>query len=180
MNKILLGLVFLSVQFLSYSQSFNNGTILKKGHFSGGVNPIVMNKVYGAYLHCGYGITRNTDFNFKYGFFDGVDYVGADLEWSLRRTNRMDASLVTGVHSMGDMGIDIGLVASFPLSSSARIISGLDSDFNFNLNNDLFIWIPIGLEFDLAKNSVLIIEGDLPLTEFAPGIFGGGVIIYFD
>jgi hypothetical protein len=178
MRKFLLAAMLFSLCITASSQSFNTGEILKPGRFAAGINPVLENNSTGIYLHGGYGLKKQIDLGFRYGFFNGNDYIGADLEWGLRKTPRMNLSLVTGVHKSFDLGLDLGLVASFPLNPYIEIISGLDSDFNFSFNSDFFLWLPFGVEISLHKKISLILEADIPLVEYTPGIIGGGLVIY--
>jgi hypothetical protein len=180
MKLLLLSLVLIFFSMFSYSQSFNTGETLRAGHFSTGINPVLSNNSLGVYLNGGYGISKQIELDLKYGIFNGQDYVGADLEWNLRSTNRMDLSIVTGAHSANYYGLDAGLVASFPVSSYVTILSGVDADFNFNMNHDRFFWWPVGVEVNLSKQVSIMLEADIPLVDFAPGIFGGGIVFYLD
>ena len=96
MKKLLLAFAMFLVSIALFSQSFNTGEILKPGQFFAGINPVLVDKGLGVYLHGGYGIAKRIDFDFRYGIFEGADYVGADMEWDLRSSRRMDLSLVTG------------------------------------------------------------------------------------
>jgi hypothetical protein len=178
MKKLLLATGIFLTSIVVYSQSFNTGEILQPRYFSAGINPVLEDKHPGIYFHGGYGISKQLDFNFKYGFFSGPDYLGADLEWGLRKAKRMNLSLVTGAHVKKYFGLDLGLAASFPVSFTTSIFSGIDADFNFNLNNDRFFWLPLGVEVRLSKRASFLLEADIPLVDFAAGIFGGGVVFY--
>ncbi len=162
-----------------FSQCFNTGEILKPNHFSTGISPLIMNNTVGVYLHGGYGISKQIDLALKYGIFEHYNYIGADMEWSLRRNNRMNLSLVTGAHSASYLGLDLGMLVSFPVKRNAIFFTGLDSDFNFNLNNDRFFWLPIGIEVNWRKEVSILLEADLPMVDFAPGMLGGGLALYF-
>ena len=129
-------------------------------------------------MYGGYGLTNNVDLSLRFGLFDGVDYFGADMEWGLANTGRYAVSVITGVHNKEDFGLDIGAKASFPLGKHATIITGVDSDFNFDRNNTRNFWIPIGVEISWKKRMSAIIEADIPASEWAPHIFGGGVLFY--
>lgn len=161
-----------------FAQTFNDGKILKRGNFSAGVNPVIENKLPGVYVRGGYGLKRNVDLNVKYGVFEGADYVGADIGWYLKGKRHSDFSLYAGAHGLRNYGLDAGLSAGFTLSSYVTIFSGLDADLNFNVNLDHFVWLPLGLKIYLSPRMRFILEGDLPLVEFAPGILGGGFSFY--
>jgi len=174
MKKYLFFLFLLSSNIATFSQSYSDGTLLRPGYFSGAINPVLENKLPGVYVRGSYGISRKMGLNMKYGVFEGADYVGADLEWQLRSNNRMDMSLITGAHALKNFGLDIGLAAGFPVNTHTTLYSGLDFDFNFNINYDRFFWLPLGVKIYLSRNARFIIEADIPLVDFAPTVFGGG------
>ncbi|MCB8995545.1 MAG: hypothetical protein H6538_08050 [Bacteroidales bacterium] len=174
MKKILIACTLIFSSFLLYSQSFNSGEILKPGHISAGINPVLVNNGLGIYLHGGYGLINKVDLGVRYGVFEGADYVGADLEWGIRSTKRFDISLVTGAHAVKYFGLDLGVAASFYLGPHATLLTGVDGDINFNDNNDRFFWWPVGVQVAMSKRTSFILEVDIPLVDFAPGIFGGG------
>ena len=173
--KNFLFLLFISaIQFPLFSQTYNDGKILRPGKFTAGINPVLEKKLPGVYFRGGYGIVRRMDMNVKYGVFEGADYVGADLEWYLKSNRNMDVSVYAGAHGLKNYGLDGGLAAGFTINTRLTLFAGLDADFNFNINNDRFFWLPLGMKIYLSPRMRFILEGDLPLVEFAPGIFGGG------
>ncbi len=178
MKKLLLLIIFYSSSIVIFSQSFDTGEILKPGQLSAGFNPVLVNNGLGLYLHGGFGIHSKLDFDIKYGMFERDDYVGADLEWQVRKTTGMRLSVVTGAHNYKNFALDLGLVASFPVNSKFSFFTGVDGDINFNKNHDHFYWLPVGLEYSLNRMAGLFLEADIPIVDFAPGIFGGGIIFY--
>ena len=161
------------------AQFFNTGSILKPGHFSAGFNPVIQNDQLGMYFHGGYGIRKTVDLAARYGFLDGKDYIGLDLEWALDRSQRFDLSLITGLHSRGDMGLDLGMVASIPVTGYATVFGGVDLDLDFGNDLDHYTWIPIGMEALWKNRMSIILEADLAMSEWAWNIFGGGIAVYF-
>jgi hypothetical protein len=152
---------------------------LRPGQISLGINPVLNEKDLAVFLYGGYGINDKVDLSLRYGIFEGDDYIGADLEWSLKNEQRYQLSLITGGHMRNDFGLDAGLCLSLPVGSYASIFSGVDLDFEFAGDNQHYTWIPLGVEL-LWKNSMsIILEADIPASEWAWHIFGGGIAIYF-
>ncbi len=178
MKKLFFIALFLSTSLVIYSQSFNTGEILKPGQLSFGLNLVAVNNGLGLYLHGGFGILSEVDLEMKYGMFERDDYIGADLEWKLRKTSRMNLSVVTGAHTYRNFGLDLGVVASFLLNSKVTFFTGIDADINYNKNHDRFYWLPVGVEINWRKRAGFFMEADIPMADFTPGIFGGGMRFY--
>lgn len=178
MKKLII-LVLLCLGISSYGQVFNTGETLKRGSFSIGINPVYMNDNLALFLRGGAGITSGLDLALNFGFFEGDEYVGGDLEWKLL-SGKPDISLVTGAHVQGDFGLDCGLNISVDIKGGIDFFSGLDTDIMFYDNDtQLLLWIPVGVEIGLKRSIGFILEGDIPVTDPAYGVFGGGVAFYF-
>lgn len=162
------------------AQMFNTGTTLKRNSFSLGLEPVIFiggpSDGFNMFFHGGYGLTSGIDLGLKFGA-GNTTYFGADVEWALGRR----ASLTTGVHDFGNFGLDLAFNITFPLTSSARIFTGLDMDFIFPENNDVVVpvWLPIGVEIGLRKNLAFILEAEVGLNNPAWHVIGGGVVFYF-
>ena len=87
--------------------------------------------------------------------------------------------MITGVHNVRDFGLDLGMVISFNAGKYATLFLGFDSDINFDKNDTRNFWIPLGVEINWKKQASIIIEGDIPVSDWAPHIFGGGLMFYF-
>jgi hypothetical protein len=171
---------FLFLLFLPlFSQSFNTGEILRPGRFSLGINPVLYDRDLGLYVHGGYGINKSIDLAIHYGVLEGIDYFGADLEWSLKQSRNFQLSLVTGGHIRHDPGLDGSLCVSFRVADYATIFSGLDMDIDFDSQVRHFTWLPAGIEVYWRKNASIILEADIPVSDWAWNIFGGGLVFYF-
>jgi hypothetical protein len=179
MKKNLFILVMLFAASSLFAQSFNTGEILQPGHFSAGVNPVLNEKDLAVFLHGGYGISNKVDLAVRYGIFEGEDYIGADLEWSLKNSQRYQFSLITGGHMRHDFGLDAGLCLSLPLGSYASLFSGVDMDLEFANEFKHYTWVPLGVELSWKNRMSIILEADIPMSEWAWHIFGGGIAIYF-
>ena len=144
-----------------------------------GINPVLYGKDPGIFIRGGFGLHKKADLALKYGFFEGDNYLGADLKWEARKTERISISLFSGVHMKGALGIDLGGIISFPAGVHADIFSGVDIDVVFAGKTEHFTWIPVGAEIRFNRNTSLILEADVPMSHFAWNIFGGGLKYYF-
>lgn len=160
------------------AQRFNTASTLKHRSISLGINPVLWNQEPGVFVHGGYGLTSGLDLGVRYGVLEGSDYFGADLEYLLL-SGQPNVSVYGGGHTWWDMGIDIGGSVSIPLGQVAELFSGLDLDINFGNDTRLLGWIPIGVEVYLQRKLSFLLEADVPFTEDAFNIFGGGVMFYF-
>lgn len=176
-NFLLIMMLFLASNL--FAQTFNTGKILRPGQFSAGINPVLNEKDLAMFLHGGYGINKKIDLAVKYGIFDGEDYIGADLEWSLKNTSRYQLSLITGGHMRNDFGLDAGLCISLPVGSYASVFSGIDLDLEFANETQHYTWVPLGVELSWKNRMSIILEADIPMSEWAWNIFGGGIALYF-
>jgi len=179
MKRILFFTIIAFLSLNAFSQTFNTGKLLKSGQFSAGINPVFYEKDLGIFLHGGYGISKKVDLGVKYGVFDGSDYIGADLEWAMKGGKRYALSLITGAHMVNDLGLDAGACISFNLGTSAVFFTGVDADLEFGNDFQHYIWIPLGVELSWKGRMSIILEGDLPMSEWAWNILGGGVAFYF-
>jgi len=173
-------IVFLmAIAMMANAQVFNTASSLKKGQFALGVLPAFYDGNFGyLFVDGGFGIKRGIDMNIRLGLGDGGNYFGADLEWLLAGSKPY-VSLTTGGHVAGDFTLDLGLNLSIPIRGDTEIYSGLDSDLTFADDTNFDLWVPIGLDLAIHRNLALILEGDIPITDGTPTIFGGGVIFYF-
>jgi len=179
MKKLILILLTTTFPTLLFSQSFNTAQLLNPGRYSFGINPVLYEKEPGIFIHGGYGINKKIDLAVRYGFLAGADYIGADVEWYIAKAGRIDISLVTGGHIRKDLGLDAGGVASFPVTHYATIFTGVDVDVVFQKQVEHYTWVPLGVEVVFKHNAAFILEVDVPMSEWAWNIFGGGVMFYF-
>lgn len=166
----------------SQAQVMNSAQVLRPGTFHAGIMPEYMGN-FGIFFNGGFGLLPSADLGIKAGFGYGSTYFGADLEWALLKT-RPKVSLVTGVHYWGVMGVDLGLLASFPISGTPiHITSGLDLDINFATANgqsnvSVPVWLPLNAEIFIRKQVSLMIDSSIPLSN-STAIIGGGLNFYF-
>jgi hypothetical protein len=183
MKKILLITACFCLPLLAFSQVFNTASTLKPGKFSLGIEPVVYDNDLGLFLHGGVGLKSGVDLSLKYGFLKYDDYFGADLEWRLL-AGKPNISLTTGGHIQHDLGLDLGLNLSFPVTAGAELYTGLDSDINFYedpVGTKFLAWLPIGIQLSLKPQMSFMLEAEIALSEswYTPNIFGGGLAFYF-
>jgi len=179
MKKVKIALLVLFFPTLVFCQVFNTASTLAPGKFSLGVNPLVYDNNLGLFLHGGVGIKPGIDFAMRYGFLEGADYFGADIEWRLLG-GKPSISLLTGAHKLYRGGLDLGLNISFPITGSVQLYTGLDMDIDFYPGQTFTpVWLPVGVEIPLKSRISFMFEAEIPLTDAARGIFGGGLAFYF-
>jgi hypothetical protein len=181
MKKLILFTGLICLPLFAFSQVFNTASTLKPGNFSLGFEPVVIRQDLGLFVHGGVGLTSGVDLGMKYGFLNGTDYFGADLEWRLLG-GKPNISLTTGGHVMGDMGLDLALNISFPIARSASLYSGVDTDINFYkepVGTQFLAWIPVGVQIYLKPKMAFMLEAEIPIKDNTNSIFGGGLSFYF-
>ena len=87
--------------------------------------------------------------------------------------------MITGGHIRKDIGLDAGGVVSFPVTHYVTIFSGVDMDFVFKDQFEHYTWVPLGVEVVFKNNAAFILEVDVPMSDWAWNIFGGGVVFMF-
>jgi len=164
------------------AQVFKNGRVLAPGKVMLGANPLFYNnsKDLGMFFHGRVGLKSGVDANVRYGFFDGEDYAGIDLDWRLFAGD-ISLTLKTGGHVWGDFAFDIGAQFSIALRSDAFLFTGIDADILFPRTNGIHLqtWLPVGVELRMNKSFSFILEGDIALNTSTNHIFGGGMGLYF-
>ena len=190
MKKILLSL--LAITFFANiltAQVFNTGQTIKTGEVAFGVSPTYYNSNSGTlalFLHAGYGISDDLDFGFRFGFFDGVNYIGGDIEKNFYHQNNLAISLTAGVHGWKDVGVGVDVTGNLTLQiEQFEVYSGLDVDVDFMKTLDgrdsrTNIWIPIGFNANIMDDLELILEANIALSENVNSIFCGGLVYYFN
>ncbi|MGE4289502.1 MAG: hypothetical protein AB7E36_12500 [Salinivirgaceae bacterium] len=178
MMRYLLTFILALTGLIGSSQVFNTSQTLKEGTFSFGIEPLLIasgNSDFMLFGHAGYGLVQGVDLGLKVGVFGGSTYVGADVEFAFIK----NFSISAGAHATGIFGLDATLIGSFPLASNVTFYGGLDADLNFGKDLTLPLWIPLGLEVHLNKNMAFLFEALPGITQSAPHLIGGGVMVYF-
>lgn len=171
------------------AQVFNTGETIKPGEVSVGVSPTYYNTASGTmalFLYAGYGISSSWDFGFRYGLFDGVNYIGADIESCIYNQNNLSVSLTGGIHGWKDVGIGVDGIFNLTLQvEQLEFYSGLDADINFmkapdERNSITKLWIPIGFNANIMDNLELLLEANVPVSDNNNAIYCGGLVLYFN
>jgi hypothetical protein len=181
MKKLIIAVGLFCLPLLTFSQVFNTASVLKPGKFSFGIEPAIVDKDLGLFLHGGVGLAPGVDLGLKYGFLRYNDYFGADLEWRLM-ADKPNISLTTGGHVMNDFGLDLGLNISFSITSAASLYSGIDTDINFYkepVGTQFLAWMPVGIQLYLKPKMAFMLEAEIPLNNNAYSIFVGGLNFFF-
>jgi len=158
-----------------HAQVFNAGTGLRGNAVSLGIAPTL----YGSnnlmlFLHGDIKLKPGSDIIARVGL-GGADYIGAGFKFGL--TKRL--SFAAGAHYDNEVGLDGTFIANIPIGSDAYIMSGLDVDVLFPDDIVIPVWLPIGLDVKVSTAISVMLEGDICLTNNAPDIFGGGIIVFF-
>jgi hypothetical protein len=178
MKKLVTVIACLFIVNQLFSQVFNTACTLKRGTFSLGLNPAYYNDNLGLFLHGNAGLVSGVDLALKYGFLDGPDYIGADIEWAVLK-GKPDVSITTGAHSRDYFGLDLAANLSFPLKDGISLYTGADTDLVFNNDVDLLLWIPVGIEIDIRKQMSFLFEAEIPVNNIAFAVIDGGIMFYF-
>jgi hypothetical protein len=177
MKKLSLAIGLFLLAFALNAQVFNSASTLRKKQFSLGLEPALFmngdNNLY-LFVHGGAGLTSKVDFGLKLGIGDEL-YFGGDVEFRLARI----VSLSVGAHSFGEFGLDGTLLLSGPISSGVYLFGGLDMDVLLEQDNDqLQLWIPVGVEVSLKRTMSFIFEAEISVTDYY-NVLGGGLNFYF-
>lgn len=162
--------VFSTAQTLSPKQM--NLGILPTIADASGTNDFIL------FVQGGYGLRKGIDLGVKLGVLADETYFGADVEFMAMK----NLSIAGGFHSFGDFGLDLSGIYTFPLTTGARLTSGLDLDMVFAENETLLpLWIPLNLEVDIRNDLVFIFEADIDTKLFdeSYNLISGGVQFYF-
>ena len=183
MKRICLFLLIAGFTVFSYSQVFNTGTLLKPGTFSIGVNPIVVDENLDneirVNLYGGYGLSQYVDVSFRYQLMENKDYFGADFEFAVHKSKKLNVSVIAGGHVRYDTGLDGTVCVSYPLNYFLTVFTGLDADLVFDEDETQpYVWLPLGTEIKWTRKISAIIEVDLPMSNFAWNILGIGLKFY--
>ncbi len=179
MRKITTAVICFLFTASTFGQVFNTAEILKKGKISLGLNPAYYNDNLGLFIHGNIGILSGVDFSLKYGFLDGADYFGGDLEWKIM-SKKPSLSLTTGAHYVNDIGLDCSFNISTSITKGVNIYTGADSDLELANDIDLVLWIPVGVDLRIKSKLSFIFEAEIPVTNSAFAIIDGGIVFYFN
>jgi hypothetical protein len=179
MKKIILLFQLLIIfDLTAYSQVFNTSSTLKPGIFNLGFEPgLYLKDGTDAYffLHGGLGIMHGVDLSAKIGLGGYEPYIGGDAEFSFGK----NFSFSVGAHSWGVFGLDATALYTFLITKSAKLYTGLDSDLYFNSNNEVVVWIPVGIDIAIQKSIYLIFDTEINITNNWGHFLGVGLDFVF-
>ncbi|MGQ1784068.1 MULTISPECIES: hypothetical protein [unclassified Saccharicrinis] len=183
MKKLLLTSAILFLAITINAQIFGTAQTLSTKKFNVGIMPaVIVNEgaqEYFLFIQAGYGLASGVDLGLRFNVFSENTYLGADLEFALKR----NLSVATGFHSFNnDLGLDLTGLLTIPLNQSARLTSGLDMDIIFmDGENKAPLWIPINFEVDLKRNMTFMLEADIDtkLLDESYHVLSAGIQFYF-
>ncbi|MDA3824246.1 MAG: hypothetical protein PF450_16760 [Bacteroidales bacterium] len=155
-------------------------------------------------LLLGYGIGYDVDISLKYGnsysyakndvtdmneIVKSPDFFAIDMQYLFRETRSSYYSLFGGIHKWDEYGIDLTFSYTHMPQYFINLTAGLDLDVDFtntralphrvNSPLELRAWVPLSVGFNFDDRYYLFVEYDLPATEAAWDILGGGITFIF-
>ena len=176
---LILGFVF---PINGYAQVLKKAETLPRGNFAISGSPTVFmdgnTNDIALFLYGMYGLGANTNLRVRAGFFEADNYIGGNLEWTIRRrTPSFTFSL--GGHYQTDPGLDATFNFSTPLNKNFDIYGGLDTDLILDDDPDLPIWVLLGFSYNLLNHVDILAEFNYGIVEIAPHILATGFVFYF-
>ena len=164
------------------AQVFNTSHSIQRASFALSASPTVfmddgVNEI-AMFVYGGYGIGRGIDLHVRAGFFETSNYIGANLEWTVRRTSPF-VSLSAGAHYVDDPAVDGTLNLTFPTRRGIEFYLGLDADLILDDDPDLPAWVFFGGAYNLINQIDIIAEFNYGIFEIAPHILATGFVFYF-
>jgi hypothetical protein len=188
MKRVFL-IVFISTFFAigSWSQVINFGKTLPTRAFSITAAPVynVSNVFHPALkgpsymVMAGYGIGYDVDMSLKYGYYNGSDYFGIDVQYLFRETRKSYYSFFGGMHKWEEYGIDLTVSYTHTPQYWANLTVGLDMDVDFSDQLEIRAWVPLNFGINLDDRYFIFLEYNLPANERAWDIVGGGITFIF-
>lgn len=188
MKRLLLPPIFVVLFSISSSaQVINFGKTLPVGAFSLTLAPLVnTSSVYHplqegmSYLVMAtYGLGYDVDLSAKYAYTNGADYFGVQAQYLFREERKSYYSFYGGLHKWESYGIDLTVSYTRTPQYWANLTAGLDIDVDFSDDLELRAWIPLNFGINIDDRFFIFLEYDLPATERAWDILGGGVNFIF-
>lgn len=186
-----------------YAQDFGlleSAETIDRGAFKLKANPMVIfgkdaeENEAGVGGELGYGITDRFDIKGGIALYDGVTFVGADVEyWVLQDrpgVGSFDMSLIGGFHvrtgseTLDTAAIDLTFLGSKHVNSRLELYGALDFAFESITEDDIDeSFVPIhlipGFEFRVARDVDLVGEFGIALNDDARHYVSGGIAYYF-
>lgn len=131
-------------------------------------------------INGGYGLLYSLDVNARYiYFFNGVDYIGVDVQYLIHEARMSYFSVIGGLHKWDDFGLDATGLFTYMLRYEINLSVGLDFDLSFAAEANPRFWVPLNIGLNIDEMFFLFAEYDLPVSERAWGIvaIGANVVL---
>jgi hypothetical protein len=171
----------------------NSAETINKGNFKLMANPLVLfgddgaDDEVGLAVVGGYGFTDRVDAEAKVSFFDGLTFIGGDVEVWVVKEAPIDVSLIGGFHvarvdGFGDhKGLDLTFLASGHVTPRLELYGGLDIARN-NVDNfdETFTTAHLvpGIEYAISQDIDFVAEVGLALNDRSNHYISGGIAFY--
>jgi hypothetical protein len=191
----LIAAIFLAAvsQLSAQAVLMNSAETINKGNLKLAIFPTVLfgknggDSVWGVAGRFGYGLTRTIDIEAKAGFFKGLKYFGADIEFWFLKGESFNGSVALGGHMTnynggGDTtGIDASLLFSHRPVKNLEIYGGLMCAFDKVKNTDINytrIHLVPGIEYRLGADLDFLAEVGIALNADASSYASVGLALY--
>jgi hypothetical protein len=170
----------------------NSAETINKGNFKLMANPIVVfgeddadNEV-GLAVVGGYGFTDRVDAEAKVSFFDGLTFIGGDVEVWVVKNAPVDVSVIGGFHvgrsdGLDTKGFDITFLGSGHVTPRLELYGGLDIARNsIDDVDDSFTTAHLvpGIEYAISQDIDFVAEVGLALNDNSNHYVSGGIAFY--
>jgi hypothetical protein len=170
----------------------NSAETINKGNFKLMANPLVVfgkddaDDEVGVALVGGYGFTDRVDAEAKVSFFDGLTFIGGDVEVWLVKHEPLDVSVIGGFHvgradGFNTKGFDITFLGSGHVTPKLELYGGLDiSRVSIDDFDDSYTTVHLmpGIEYALSQDIDLVAEFGLGLNDDSNHYISGGIAFY--
>ena len=170
----------------------NSAETINKGNFKIMANPIVVfgeddaDDEVGVAFAGGYGFTDRVDAEARVSFFDGLTFIGGDVEVWVVKNRPVDVSVIGGFHVgkadfLDSKGLDFTFLASGHVTPRLELYGGLDIARNsFDDFDESFTTAHIvpGIEYAISQDIDFVAELGLALNDNSNHYISGGIAFY--
>ncbi len=117
------------------------------------------------FLQGGYGVNYSLDISFKYGYFPGADFFGADMQYLFRETRKSYYTFIGGIHWQDDIWVDLTGSYTYAAQYWINFTVGLDIDIGLSEELAFRAWIPLNAGVMVSEYVYLFFEYNLPAYE---------------
>jgi hypothetical protein len=171
----------------------NSAETINRGNFKFLANPIVLfgeddvDSEVGVAIAGGYGFTDRVDAEARASFFDGLTFIGGDVELWVIKNAPVDVSLIGGFHvgladgPLDTKGLDFTFLASGHTSPRLELYGALDvarntfDDFDADFTT---IHLVPGIEYAVTQDVDFVAEVGLGLNDDSNHYFSAGIAFY--